>query len=190
MFERTIDDTSQNKTVSEKQTNPNPTNNNNESNKIERIKRLRGRRNFNCHECFHQGNSSKNLLRHSRETGHTNIDNLEEQCFTCDQILPNFEELMKHRKSSHSNTINFCRYYKENSCRFQDNCWYKHDSQTLSSRSQNDVRNSQMSASNFQSSQEQFPPDQMNQITVMLKDLLTKYYTSEEGKKKRSPGGH
>ena len=183
-MDKVNDDTSQNKNVTVNQTNSNTTNRNN-NNHLERIKKLREQRNYNCHDCSHQGNSSKNLLRHYRETGHTNIDNLEEQCFTCDQILPNFEELMKHRKSSHSNTINFCRYYKENSCRFQDNCWYKHESKPVS-RTNHVVGNSQ--TSNFQSSQEQFPPDQMNQITVMLKDILTMYQSLEGGNKKRSPG--
>ena len=118
-------------------------------------------------QCIFQGTSSKNLSRHVRETSHKS-DSCEEHCYSCDKVCANFEELMQHRRNSHARIINQCRYYREGLCRYNDNCWYSHDT------SASGVSKAQ---SNFQS-QQKLPPDhiqileKMESMTIKLNRLL------------------
>ena len=150
----------------------------------DKLQNIRGRRQYNCHDCLFEGNSSKNLLRHSRESGHRNVDDLTERCFACDEKLANFDELMQHRRYKHLDSINSCRFFREGNCRFQSNCWYRHDS-PRAEISSNAANNNQ---SNFQLPRNQVPPDQVSQLCVLVKDLLSVWQSKEESKQKRTQG--
>ena len=140
------------------------------------------KRQYNCHVCSHQGTSSKNLQRHVRETSHKFHDDLSEKCFTCDMVCSNFEELMVHRKSSHRDTINPCRFNA--SCKFQEQCWYRHDDD---SNLDDNVRISPNHHSNFQEARK-LPPDQLENICTILKELITSVQQLKEDKPKRQRG--
>merc|ERR1711860_263470 len=86
------------------------------------------RRQYNCHECDYQGHRSKALFKHSLESGHKKIDSLTENCYTCKQECDNFISLMKHRKAAHYSIISECHGFKAGSCRFCDQCYYRHTS--------------------------------------------------------------
>ena len=146
-----------------------------------------GRRNYNCHNCDFQGNSSKNLYKHLKENLHQG-DPVSERCFTCNEMCKNFDDLMSHRKYKHADKINSCRYFSQNQCKYESNCWYSHEpkksfsqiqqtnyhsSQTDSS--QPNVQNNSQNDSNFHLAQSQIPPDQIGQIfssvSVQLESL-------------------
>ena len=76
-------------------------------------------RQYNCRMCDFQGNSSKNLFQHVRETKHTDHDDLREKCFTCGSIFDNFVALMIHRRETHADKINQCRYQQNCKCTLQ-----------------------------------------------------------------------
>ena len=124
-----------------------PVSNVSPGNRIEVVRNTNNtKRSYNCYDCSFQGSSSKNLLSHVKETSkvgaaHT-TDPLHESCFTCDEVLPNFEELMKHRKSVHVDKISSCRFFNvnpsQNKCKFSAmNCWYNHVIQNDSNNVQN-----------------------------------------------------
>ena len=109
---------------------------------MQKIPILNGQaRQYNCLDCPFQadGNgSSKSLLRHSKQTKHK-TSSLEEKCYTCQKIFPNFEDLMVHRRENHKDNINFCRYLSEDSCKFGDRCWYSHDPSKKNNSSKQNV---------------------------------------------------
>ena len=140
------------------------------------------KRQYNCHVCSHQGTSSKNLQRHVRETSHKFHDDLSEKCFTCDMVCSNFEELMIHRKISHRDTINPCRFNA--SCKFKEKCWYRHDDD---STFDHQVKSSPNHNSNFQEARK-LPPDQLENLCIMLKELITSVQQLKEDKPKRQRG--
>ena len=140
---------------------------------VQRIEIIKTRdstqRQFNCHKCDFQGTRSKNVSKHVRETSHKS-DPLEEKCYTCDKVCANFEEIMQHRKLSHSRIINQCRYYKNKQCRFKaEDCWYTHE------LSGSETSNA---PTNFPSSQK-LPPDhsqildKMEHLTITMNQLVT-----------------
>ena len=132
-------------------------------------------REYNCLECSFQADgkgSSKSLLRHARQTKH-NTTSLEEKCYTCQKICTDFEELMLHRRENHKDSINFCRYLSEDSCKFGDRCWYSHD---LTKK--NDVSNQV-----FRRVKDSIPPDMMQGLKVLMSDLIAQHL-----EKKRPPG--
>ena len=140
------------------------------------------KRQYNCHVCSFQGTSSKNLQRHVRETSHKLHDDLSEKCFTCDMVCSNFEELMIHRKISHRDTINPCRFNA--TCKFKEKCWYRHDDDSIFDHQ---VKSSPNHHSNFQEPRK-LPPDQLENLCTMLKELITSVQQLKEDKPKRQRG--
>ena len=145
---------------------------------MKRIPILNGQsREYNCLECSFQADgkgSSKSLLRHSKQTKHR-TSSLEEKCYTCQKVCPNFEELMLHRRENHRDNINFCRYLSEDSCKFGDRCWYSHNQTKKNDSSKQNV--------GFRREKEAIPPDMMQGLTVLLSDLIAKHLSQ-----KKSPG--
>ena len=140
-------------------------------------------REYNCHNCDFQCSGpgrSKLLLKHSKETGHK-TDDLKEKCYTCGEILLNWEELMIHRKNQHRDRVKTCHYNSD--CRWKDNCWFNHGSQD---------NNGMIDRSNqrgFQQSRDPFPPDQMDLLREMLTAFqLTKESQNQLKEKERSQG--
>ena len=130
-------------------------------------------RQYNCHQCQFQGNSSKNLYRHFRLTGHK-TDKLSEKCYTCDKVCQNFEELMIHRKEAHPQAIGICRYFEENKYCKNAKCYYSH---TQEQRTPNQV---------FHKDKNPPPPDQpMAELFVMLKELMTTYIQVKGGQQEK-----
>ena len=158
--------------------------------KLQSLKIRSTGRQYNCHDCAFEGNSSKNLLRHSKESGHKNVSDLSERCYTCDEKLADYDHLMQHRREKHPATINVCRFYRENRCNFGTNCWFKHESQSVPQSNTPQV-NSQNQI-NFQSPRDQVPPDQLSQLCVLVKDLqhlvLSTMQSKEDKMRKSSPG--
>ena len=138
-------------------------------------------RQFNCRMCGFQGNSSKNLFQHVRETKHSDHDDLREKCFTCGNIFENFVTLMIHRRETHADKINQCRY--QQNCKFTATCWYRHGGnvpnisppENISQKNilppQNNSNIAQ--SSGFPTVQEQLPPDQMDKLFAMLQQNNT-----------------
>ena len=131
-------------------------------------------RQYNCHQCPFQGNSSKNLYRHFRLTGHK-TDKLSEKCYTCDKVCQNFEDLMIHRKEAHPLSVGMCRYFQENKyCKFEAKCYYSH---TYQQNSPQPV---------FHQNKEPSPPDQpMAEMLVMLKELMSTYIQVKGGQSEK-----
>ena len=138
-------------------------------------------RQYNCRMCDFQGNSSKNLFQHVRETKHSDHDDLREKCFTCGNIFENFVALMIHRRESHADKINQCRY--QQNCKFTATCWYRHRGNVPNisppeNISQKNILPSQNNSivaqsSGFPTVQEQLPPDQMDKLFAMLQQNNT-----------------
>ena len=144
------------------------------------LQNVNGLRNYNCHECDFQGNSSKNLHKHLRENGHKG-DPVSERCYTCNEACNNFDDLMIHRKNRHGDKINSCRYFLEGGCKYDEsNCWYRHDpiktnhvNASPTPNIQTKLPNNNQTKQNFHSTQDQFPPDQISQICAQLQNLVT-----------------
>ena len=140
-------------------------------------------RQYNCRMCGFQGNSSKNLFQHVRETKHTDHDDLREKCFTCGNIFENFVALMIHRKETHEDKINQCRY--QENCKFTATCWYRHGGGNVKNISPRENISSQKNisppqnisniaqSSGFPMVQEQLPPDQMGKLFAMMQQNNT-----------------
>ena len=131
-------------------------------------------RQYNCYDCPFQGNSSKNLLRHVRESPScSRTDSLIETCHTCKTEFKNFEDLMAHRKAVHTSTIKECNLYKTNQCKFGPaRCWYRHgpavENQAVKSVPQSPV---------FQPAPAPvIPPDlvtQLSNLSLLISNLTT-----------------
>ena len=154
----------------------------------------RGRQ-YNCHQCSFQGTNSKNLKRHVRESQHTQFDSLKETCYTCNQVCMDFEDLMVHRKTVHASIINECRYFKEGRCKHSSSeCWYRHGSyaEVVSNSNQSIPANSNQSLSpnpNFQSANTAFPPDKLDTVVMLLKELVMASQQSKENNLRKRPQG-
>ena len=157
---------------------PAPVNSVNNEDALQKIPILNSQsREYNCLECSFQADgrgSSKSLLRHFKQTKHKTCS-LEEKCYTCQKICPNFEELMLHRRENHKDSVNFCRYLSEGSCKFGDRCWYSHDQTKKNDSSRQNLV--------FRKERESIPPDMMQGLTVLLSDLIAKHLD-----KTKSPG--
>ena len=165
------------------------------------------KRSYNCHDCSFQGSSSKNLLNHVKETlkvgaAHA-TDPLHERCFTCDEVQPNFEELMKHRKSVHADKISTCRFFNinptQNKCKFSAmNCWYTHVIPSAQSNANNvqNVRNNSpqteytpMQSVGFHQGQDNPPDPTMGNLTQMfVENCVMNVLQRREFQSYRSPG--
>ena len=137
------------------------------------------RRQYNCHECDYQGHRSKALYKHSIESGHRKIDSLEETCFTCNQTLDNFIELMRHRKASHYDIIGECHSFKAGDCRFKERCYYRHtNTQSIPLRGQDE---------SFPQGQIEFPPD-LKELTLGFQNLMSQFLSNREKQRSRLTG--
>ena len=84
---------------------------------------------WNCVECFFQGSSNIELIKHTN-LKHKKTD---EQipgtlkCNDCNEQFSSKWSLMNHRKEHHPSE-NTCKYFLQSSCKFTaDICWFKHD---------------------------------------------------------------
>ena len=83
------------------------------------------RKDYNCNDCFFQGENSLELKNHTERTRHSPGLN-SEKCFTCDKEFPSYWNLMNHRKAEHPSAKK-CRYFAMGQCKFDDEvCWYSH----------------------------------------------------------------
>ena len=48
------------------------------------------------------------------------------ECNYCEEKCDSKSEIMKHRKSNHNLVVPICRNFKNNSCKFGNDCWYNH----------------------------------------------------------------
>ena len=48
------------------------------------------------------------------------------KCNNCEQLFESISEVMKHRKEHHNKIIQLCRNFKNESCKFGNDCWYNH----------------------------------------------------------------
>ena len=136
------------------------------------------KRQYNCHSCSQQYENVRYLQKHARITGHK-TDDLSQNCYICNKKCADFDELMRHRKSSHPLSINTCRFYKDTGyCKFDNQCYYRHSE-----------INSQPQV--FQKSPEHPPPDPpMMDLIVMLKEMMATYMQAKEnGSEKARPLG-
>ena len=58
------------------------------------------------------------------------------KCSFCSEIFENENDLMKHKKEMHTESVPFCRQL--NSCIFGPRCWYRHDNENMNNEGIND----------------------------------------------------
>ena len=58
------------------------------------------------------------------------------KCGICSEILENENDLMKHKKENHTESVPYCR--ELNSCMFGPRCWYRHDDVNVDNEEMND----------------------------------------------------
>ena len=89
---------------------------------------------WNCNDCYFQGNCASELMGHLKVTGHQPSQDNEDkrkifkdfkQCYTCSMEFDGFYNLMNHRKDVHPSNKK-CRNFPDN-CQFGNECWYVHD---------------------------------------------------------------
>ena len=86
------------------------------------------------------------------------------------------------KSCSHRDTINPCRY--NTTCKFKEKCWYRHDDDSSFNLN---VKSSPNHHSNFQEARK-LPPDQLENLCTMLKELITSVQQLKEDKPKRQRG--
>lgn len=69
--------------------------------------------------CFYSSETCWFL--HPNEQSHSKYN-----CNFCDSEFQSKYEIMKHRKEEHSQKVQMCRNFKNNSCKFNNDCWYNH----------------------------------------------------------------
>ena len=53
------------------------------------------------------------------------------KCYYCEQRFETKRELMEHRNKDHEEKAQFCSYFSEGKCDFDESCWYSHDQPTV-----------------------------------------------------------
>ena len=87
---------------------------------------------YNCDECFYQGTTSGELLKHieiKHKSPKVPVHNLEGsvKCRNCGEIFESKSSLMVHRKIKHSSTVAYCRNYANKTCSYSSKmCWWNH----------------------------------------------------------------
>ena len=90
------------------------------------------KKDYSCQKCNFATNTEFELKRHIVQCTHNKSNNVDAinqiTCHICSSQFNLKSELMKHRKESHSERVQKCRYYQEGVCIFDDNsCWYRHE---------------------------------------------------------------
>ena len=148
-------------------------------------------RQYNCYDCPFQGNSSKNLLRHVRESPScSRTDSLIETCHTCKTEFKNFEDLMAHRKKVHTANIKECNLYKSDQCKFGPvRCWYRHGP-AVENQTVNDAPQSLV----FQPAPAPvIPPDlatQLSNLSLLINNLTTTLLPQGDNRSNNRIHGH
>ena len=82
---------------------------------------------YNCNDCVFQGGNIGDFKKHLNVTHHTSSVEFIYKCNICKQNFTSKLNLMTHRKEVHPDKIKDCRFFKENTCVFDENaCWYGH----------------------------------------------------------------
>ena len=76
---------------------------------------LRGICNFEDNLCWY---------KHKRE----NKSPTTFKCGHCEKSFTDKNGFMHHRKSDHLESVQICRFHNEGSCRFNNRCWFRHES--------------------------------------------------------------
>ena len=118
-------------------------------------------------------------------------------CFKCGNGFLNFDSLMMHKKTDHGENYT-CKKYLEGLCkRGELECWYSHIIPNIPSVSALNVNQNQISKSSssyienkksdntgsqvFQkSTQHPKPPDALDKVFPLMKDLYSKIHTIEK----------
>ena len=91
---------------------------------------------YNCSDCFFQGTSNGELLKHIdiKHNAHkVPVPNLNGsvKCRNCGEIFETKSNLMVHRKNEHLSTVAYCRNYANKTCPFSNKmCWWSHAENT------------------------------------------------------------
>ena len=96
---------------------------------------------------------------------------------------------MAHRKSTHFQSINSCRYEKEGHCKWgPDKCWFKHESHE-SVPAQNAPNAPDVG---FQADKQMFPPDLVQnmaqEVATMFQQAITRVLLFSGEGERRSQG--
>ena len=138
-------------------------------------------RQFNCLDCAFQEEKSLDLRKHVLRTQHTPCE-YKEECYNCRKQFDNYFHLMNHRREEHKSNKP-CRYFLENRCIYEaKKCWYMHKEKTQMTHElmiDGNV-NEEGQDSVFYNAINKNPPDQMNllseiikQMTIQMKNLQT-----------------
>ena len=87
---------------------------------------------YNCDECFYQGTTSGELLKHNEikhkasETPRNNLGS-SVKCRNCGEVFESKYNFMVHRKIKHLSTVAYCRNYANKTCSYSSEmCWWNH----------------------------------------------------------------
>ena len=81
---------------------------------------------FSCTDCGYPCQSISDLGEHMYEFHKGEEWDEIYSCKYCEMKYPTKRDLMIHRKRSHSEKVNICKYFIKGTCHFEDRCWFKH----------------------------------------------------------------
>ena len=84
-----------------------------------------------CKDCEFPAKHGNNLTEPIK--GSNLVQNVQHsiKCYYCEQRFETKRELMEPRKKDHEEKAQFCSYFSEGKCDFDESCWYSHDQPTL-----------------------------------------------------------
>ena len=117
---------------------------------------------FNAESCWY-----KHITEEEKES-----DQSQEKCNQCELYFKTKSDLMKHKKSIHSEKVTTCRNYRQGVCNNgDDNCWFSHERQTKEKDAMNEESQENENEQVFQKVQEKTPPDQISILLDMIKKI-------------------
>ena len=106
---------------------------------------------------------------------HEENGNIKFKCNFCENVFNTKDELMKHRKQQHVETVSNCRDHQKGYCKWKENNYYYSHKYMIGEESQNKIKTQV-----FQKVQETAqPPDSVNKLMVMLQKFTEKVESLE-----------
>ena len=117
---------------------------------------------------------------HTNEKIHLNQTQNEFDCKSCNKIFKSKSEVMNHRKEKHEDEVPLCNDIKDGKVCSRRRCWFSHrkalSAPTVNSKnigtSKNTTSNSSIDQGFWQPLQSSRPPDQMDQMMIMITKMM------------------
>ena len=104
-------------------------------------------------------------------------------CHHCERTFNIRNDLMKHVKIEHIETVTKCKNFAEGNCSLRrESCWFLHDEKTdeRAPGKSTEERNDNLNDSVFCEAKRKTPPDQMNQLIEIITKLSVKVENMEK----------